>query len=96
MSKLNLTLTVEEILFLSNYAHWIPVTKGITDEYMQENYPGWKWNDLIPKMLKQGIITFSPEPADIKLMQGLWLKSGIKVVKASKDKGVVAFMVEYV
>jgi hypothetical protein len=41
---------------------------------MQENYPGWKWNELGPKMLKQGIITFSPEPAhNIKLMQGLWL-----------------------
>jgi hypothetical protein len=93
---MNLTLGAEEIHLLSNYAHWIPAKKGITDDYMQETYPGWKWDDLIPKMLKQGIITISPEPADIKLMQGLWLKLGIKVVKASKNKGVVAFIVEYI
>jgi hypothetical protein len=45
MTNKELVLDVNAIRELSNFAHWIPMMHGYTDEYMKENYPGWSWND---------------------------------------------------
>ena len=91
MTKKTLILDIEEIKTLSNYCHWIPVIHGYTEQYMKDKYPGWSWNDLIPKMLKLGFITLKPSGNDVKLLQGLWLKAGISSITVVKDGRAVRF-----
>ena len=91
MESATLALSVDEIRLLSNYAHWIPVIHGYTDEYMKENYPGWSWNDLIPKLVRLNLISTNEHPGDTKLWQGLWLKAGINEIAVSKVGKTVMF-----
>ena len=84
MPKEVLTLDIEAIRELSNYAHWIPMVHGYTRDFMEQRYPGWGWNELIPKMLGNGLLTTTPQENDVKLWQGLWLKSGIAAVIVSR------------
>ena len=91
MTLKEITLSVEDLKLLANFAHWIPSIHGYTKEFMKETYPGWDWNDLIPKLLKNGSITYNPELGDIKLSQGLWLKAGVSKITARKVKTLISF-----
>ena len=91
MSRKVLILDVDQIRLLTNYCHWIPVIHGYTAKFVEETYPGWNWNDLIPKMIKQGLITIEPCKNDVKLWQGLWLKADITEVTAIKNGKVIKF-----
>ena len=94
MPKHVLSLEIEAIRELANYAHWIPMVRGYTREFMDSHYPDWEWNDLIPKMLNRGIITTEPSDGDTKLWQGLWLKAGIDEVIVTKTGDRVSFRCE--
>lgn len=93
MANKKLNLDIEEIRLLTNYAHWIPAIHGYTNQFMKDTFPGWVWNDLIPNMLRNGLITFTPSEGDLKLLQGLWLKSGIDHITATKCNKKVSFEV---
>ena len=86
-----LTLDVEAIRELSNYAHWIPMVRGYTRDFMERKYPGWEWNELIPRMLSKGIIRTEPQADDVKLWQGLWLKDDTDQVLVTKSSGRISF-----
>lgn len=45
--------TREELNRLLHYGHFIPVGRGYTAKYVEQNYPGWRWNELI-RMLRMG------------------------------------------
>jgi hypothetical protein len=94
MSKYVLRLEVEAIKELSNYAHWIPMVRGYTRDYMDSHYPDWEWNDLIPKMLSRGIISTEQSDGDTKLWQGLWLKAGVSAVVVTKTGNRASFRCE--
>ena len=85
MPKYVLRLEIKAIRELSNYAHWIPMVRGFTRDFMDSRYPGWEWNDLIPKMLNRGIISTEQSDGDTKLWQGLWLKAGVSAVVITKS-----------
>ena len=91
MTNKELILDVNAIRELSNFAHWIPMMHGYTDEYMKENYPSWSWNDLIPKLMRLNLISTTEHPGDTKLWQGLWLKAGINEIAVSKVGKTVMF-----
>jgi hypothetical protein len=87
-----LTLTVDELRELSNFSHWIPITRGFHHKYMAEKYPGWEWNQLIPRLIKGGYISKSDnQPGRVKLMQGLSISEDVKAIefKAQSDGSVV-------
>ena len=94
MPKYVLRLEVEAIKELSNYAHWIPMVRGYTRDYMDSHYPDWEWNDLIPKMLSRGIISTEHSDGDTKLWQGLSLKAGVGAVVVTKTGGRTSFRCE--
>ena len=94
MPRYVLRLEVEAIRELANYAHWIPMVHGYTRDFMDSRYPGWEWNDLIPKMLKRGIISTEQSDGDIKLWQGLWLKAGVSAVVVTKTGDRMSFRCE--
>ena len=78
MSMEKLVLEIEEIRAISNYAHWIPMVHGYTDEFLKKKYPGWSWNSLIPAFMSRGFVVTDPREGDVKLRQGLYLRAGIE------------------
>jgi len=94
MPKYVLRLEIEAIRELANYAHWIPMVRGYTREFMDRRYPDWEWNDLIPKMLSRGIISTEQSDGDTKLWQGLWLKAGVSAVVVTKTGNRASFRCE--
>ena len=82
-----LTLSVDEIYQLTNYAHWIPISKGYADEYIDEKYPGWEWNQLIPTLIDRKILFFGvDQSASRQLLQGLSISAEVKEVIYKVDK----------
>lgn len=49
-------LSGSEILELAHYAHWIPVSRGITRDYVERTYPGWTFNSLYPPLVASGLL----------------------------------------
>ena len=90
------TLVFEEYeepsIFTEEYAvDLVETALHLMDEYMKENYPGWSWNDLIPKLVRLNLISTTEHPGDTKLWQGLWLKAGINEIAVSKVGKTVMF-----
>ena len=77
----SLTLDVEALGKIAGYAHWIPITQGLHRDFFERNYPGWEWNDIIPVLLRRGIIkVYSTEADQQKLSQGLSISLEIESV----------------
>lgn len=47
--------TRDELNKLLHYGHIIPISKGYTQDYVAENYPGWTWNDLVRTFVNAGV-----------------------------------------
>lgn len=42
-----LTLTRYDIDRICHFSHWIPWKNGLQQKFIDENYPGWSWNQMI-------------------------------------------------
>lgn len=84
MIEKNLVLSVDDLLKLTSYAHWIPILNGRHQEFMKKNHPGWEWNQIIPVLVKAKIlISDSKNPAHLALSQGLYIYRDTAEVKIS-------------
>ena len=81
---------------LTSYAHWIPITKGLHEEFFAENFPGWDWNDLVPRLLDKKILKFNERdnPDFIMLSQGLFIASDIQSIEFIPQKNGVRVKVQ--
>ena len=85
-----LTLTVEDIRSISNYIHWIPMTRGYHHDYINEKYPGWNWNELLSALDRAGLIKPHNDGHECeRLMQGFCTKPNIYQVVIARMKGGV-------
>ena len=76
-----LTLDVEALREIAGYAHWIPITRGIYKDFLQRNYPGWEWNQIIPVLMKKKIVKVHTKDPDFQLLsQGLYISGEIEAV----------------
>jgi hypothetical protein len=83
-----LVLTVEQIREISNYAHWIPITRGYHRELLETKYPGWDWNDFLPILDDAGLIRRHEEGHQCqRLMMGLCINAGVETVTFTKKNG---------
>lgn len=48
--------TGAQIARLLHYGHIIPISRGFTEEHVNENYPGWTWNELSSIMQSAGVV----------------------------------------
>ena len=48
--------TREELNALLSHGHHIPAGKGLTWKYVEANFPGWTWNQLIAVLSAAGIL----------------------------------------
>ena len=79
MNTSELRLDVEALTIIAGYAHWIPITQGLHLDFFQENYPGWEWNDIIPVLIKKGVVKInSKEPNQRQLSQGLSIADAVE------------------
>ena len=87
MSTSELRLDVEALKMIAGYAHWIPITQGLHLDFFQENYPGWEWNDIIPVLIKKGVVMMnSKEPNQRQLSQGLSIAHDVESLLIKRSK----------
>lgn len=48
--------TRDELNELLRHAHFIAVGKGYTAKFVEQNYPGWHWNELISILQIGGVV----------------------------------------
>jgi hypothetical protein len=88
MKRSKVTMDIETLRSITSYCHWIPITQGLHKEFFVENFPGWQWNDFVPRLLKKKILEFNGEGNDylVKLWQGLYISSDIQFIEFIPDK----------
>ena len=79
-----LFLDIAALRLVAGYAHWIPLIRGLHKDYFARNLPGWEWNQIIPVLIKKGIIKVGSKEADQQV-----LSQGLSI---SKDAGGVLLM----
>lgn len=47
--------TREQLNELPRYGHIIPISKGLSDRYVEEHYRGWTWNALVQVLSAAGV-----------------------------------------
>lgn len=82
-----LFLDIAALRLVAGYAHWIPLIRGLHKDYFARNLPGWEWNQIIPVLIKKGIIKVGSKEADQQdLSQGLSISKDVRgvLIKPSK------------
>ena len=91
------TINVDQLRDVCAYAHWIPILNGLHLEFFTQNYPGWEWNDFVPKLLKKGILRTGVEDLGYtKLKLGLCLAPDVSAIDFIPGKRGVKVVVHYV
>jgi hypothetical protein len=83
MKRSKVTMDIETLRSVTRYCHWIPITQGLHKEFFAENFPGWQWNDFVPRLLDRKILPFNSEGNEslTKLWQGLYISSDIQSIE---------------
>jgi hypothetical protein len=82
MKKKSLELSVQDLMTLTAYAHWIPMTRGLYRPHLERRFPGWEWNQIIPSLIKAKIlVSHSSNPKHQALSNGLYIAREITGVK---------------
>jgi len=83
VSKNKVVMDIETLRTVAGYCHWIPITQGLYKEYFSENFPGWRWNQFVPKLLDLKILQFKGEGNEnlMALSQGLYISSEIEFIE---------------
>ena len=78
MERTPVSMTVDQLRDVSAYAHWMPILNGLHLEFFQHSFPGWEWNDFVPKLLRKGILRVGAEDLGYtKLKMGLFVAPDI-------------------
>lgn len=76
-----LTLDFEALQMVAGYAHWIPITQGLYNDYFAKNLPGWEWNQIIPVLIEKKILVLTKVMGYRHLSQGLYIANAIHCVR---------------
>ena len=88
MTRQKVVMDVPMLKRVCNYAHWIPVTKGLYESFFTEHFPGWQWNDFVPALLKKNVLTFNRENALtlVSLGQHLFISPEVHTIEFIPSK----------
>jgi len=87
MKRSQVTMDISLLRDVCGYAHWIPILNGLHLEFFERNFPGWEWNDFVPKLLKKKILVIgNPDGEHIKLNLGLFISPSIESIDFIPDK----------
>ena len=95
-ARSKIIMDIELLTRVTGYAHWIPGIRGLYREFFAEHFPGWDWNDFVPRLLDKKILLFQGEgnPALIQLSQGLFISSDIQAIEFIPQKNGVRVKVQ--
>ena len=75
------SMNVDQLRDVCAYAHWIPILNGLHLEFFEQNYPGWRWNEFVPRLLRKGILRVSAEDLGYtKLKLELYLAPNVRAI----------------
>jgi hypothetical protein len=86
-----LTLDIEELRGICNYAHWIPGIRGLYKDYFARNLPGWQWNQIIPVLIRKEIVVYGENLGYRHLSHGLYIANDIEGVSLWIKDGETEF-----
>ena len=96
VERARVTMTVDQLRSVCAYAHWIPILNGFHLEFFEKNYPGWDWNDFVPKLIRKGILRVNAEGLGyIKMSQGLCVAPNVESIDFVPGKRGVRVVVHY-
>ena len=95
-ARSKIIMDIELLTRVTSYAHWIPGIRGLYREFFAEHFPGWDWNDFVPRLLDKKILQFQGEgnPALTQLSQGLFISSDIQAIEFIPQKNGVRVKVQ--
>jgi len=95
MTKSKVVMDIETLKTVTGYCHWIPITQGLHKEYFSENFPGWRWNHFVPKLLDLKILQFKGEGDEklTMLLQGLFISSDVHAIEFLPERNGVKIRV---
>ena len=81
---------------ITNYCHFIPQLNGQARTFITEHFPGWDWNDFVPRLIDKGILKFNEldNPEFTKLSQGLFISSDVQAIEFIPQKNGVRVKVQ--
>ena len=81
-------MDIEMLRRVTNYAHWIPGLRGLYREFFAEHFPGWDWNDLVPRLIDKKILRFNEKdnPEFTMLPQGLFISADVQAIEFIPQK----------
>jgi hypothetical protein len=95
IADLSVTLDVDSLQQLAGYAHWIPQLRGYAKEFMQRKHPGWAWNDIIPVLIAEGILSTDSGASDQRyLAHGLSISESTQSVKITHSSNGIKVAVK--
>ena len=87
MNSASVELDIDALHTITHYAHWIPALRGISEEYIARNYPGWQWNEIVPFLLREGVLTKQSDQSRlIQLRNGISISQRIERVVITRTK----------
>ena len=96
MDRSPVTLNVDQLRDVCAYAHWIPILNGLHPEFFAQRYPGWEWNDFVPRLLCKEILRVDGEDLGYtKLKLRLCLAPDVSAVDFIPGKRGVKIVVRY-
>ena len=87
MNSASVELDINALYKITQYAHWVPALRGISEEYVAHNYPGWQWNEIVPFLLREGVLTKQLDQSQlIRLSNGISISQRIERVVITRTK----------
>ena len=96
MTKSQITFDIDMLKSITNYCHFIPQLNGQARTFITEHFPGWDWNDFVPRLIDKGILKFNEldNPDFTKLSQGLFIASDVQAIEFIPQKNGVRVKVQ--
>ena len=90
-------MSVDQLRDVCGFAHWIPILNGLHLEFFEQNYPGWQWNDFVPRLLRKGILRVNAADLGyLKMSQGLFVAPNVESIDFIPGEWGVKVVVRYV
>mgnify|MGYP000941297529 CR=1 FL=1 len=88
MTKSKVVMDLKMLSSLTNYCHFIPQLNGQARAFIERNFPGWDWNDLVPRLIDKKILKFNEldNPDFIMLSQGLFISADVQAIEFIPQK----------
>ena len=89
-------MDTEMLRSVTNYAHWIPGLRSLYREYFADHFPGWDWNDFVPRLIDKKILRFNEKdnPEFTMLLQGLFISADVQAIEFIPQKNGVRVKVQ--